>query len=153
MPVRTLVKVPLASEEPLRFPLFAESRATGMVVLFTDDLCGTVIHEGANPYEPIGQVGQFGPIISDRWKVLPDGSSVTLTIDRAVASSSAKPPWGISASAEVIKGRRSKVELVKAWDAWRHALDEDRPQQFAEDNAWERVVALFDGLRSEVGGT
>lgn len=43
----------------------------------------------------------------------------------------------------------STRELLAAWDAWRAVLREDRPPRFAEDNAWERLSALFETVREE----
>lgn len=60
------------------FPLFAEAH-NGVVVLFTSTTEGTVVAIGSSMHSVGYHSTSWFPITDSHWKILPKGSTVTLT--------------------------------------------------------------------------
>lgn len=77
--MKSKVLVPEPPAQVNSFPMLAES-SNGLIVLFNDQYSGTVMCAGYSQLHKLGtHRDDWIPVHNSHWKILPKGSTVTLT--------------------------------------------------------------------------
>ena len=69
-----------SKKKPLKFPLLAKSKTTGIVVLFINVNSGIILEKGDTNTYLVGDFSNFVPVdTEDHWEILVKGSTALLT--------------------------------------------------------------------------
>jgi hypothetical protein len=80
--MKSTLTIPTTEVTPSIFPCLAQNLESELIVLFSEEGKGTVIFEKKRDFHLIGDYSESwsGPSNSDYWKILPPGTSITLTV-------------------------------------------------------------------------